>query len=245
MTISMSKAKSLCNASELSLVADSGRSQLGALSASQLRQDVARSRKLRDKWRDQAERQRREVQLKQGARQTSASARSSEKAQLFAEVLDRFETRLTKTDGEASGPAARKTKPRRVRSAGHRADRAVIREDLDQTRLEMKEAQRASRAKTALKKSAKSVKPIMKALAPSIGLDPNPSKKRSIGPVQTKSARSTSQLAAAQGLRFTVGQQGRIDARAKRNRLKVGGLVRIQKHTSSQNKRRQATRDSR
>ena len=82
MAISMSQAKSLCNASELALVAASSRSQLSSLTASQLRQKVTRARNLRDKWRDQFERQRRAAQSKQAARQTSASARSAKKAQL-------------------------------------------------------------------------------------------------------------------------------------------------------------------
>lgn len=266
MAISMSKAKALCNANELSLVAASGRSQLGALSASQLRQKVARSRKLRDKWRDQAQRQRRESQTKQGARQTSASARSAEKAQLFAEVLERFEKRLAKVGGESTTANKTKSPSRKTRSAGHRADRAVVREELDQTRLQMKAAKQTSRTKTTLKKNAATAKPTKPAkskrkvqatiaipfdsprtddLATSKDADLAPSKKRSIGPVQTKAARSTSQLAAAQGLRVTDVQQGRIAARAKQDRLKAAGIVRIQKHSSARTRRRQGKRDAR
>jgi hypothetical protein len=269
MAISTSKAKSLCNASELSLVTASARLQLAALSASQLRQKVAQSRKLHDKWRDQAERQRRAAQAKQGARQTSASARSAEKAQLFAEVLERFEKRLAKVGGESTTTNKTKSPPRKTRSAGHRADRAVVREELDQTRLEIKAAKQTSRTKTAAKKTAGSAKPTKPAkptkskrkiqatiaiplgspqtedLATSMAADLAPSKKRSIGPVQTKAARSTSQLAAAQGLRVTDVQQGRIAARAKQDRLKAAGVIRIQKHSSARTKRRQGKRDAR
>jgi len=269
MAISMSKAKSLCNANELALVAASSRTQLSALSPAQLRQKVSRARKLREKWRDQAERQRRGAQTRQGARQTSASARSAEKAQLFAEVLERFETRLAKSAGDAVAPPAKKTKPKRVRSAAHRAHRAVIREELDQTRLEMEQAERAERAKAAAQKKSKTTKPVKPAkpakparkveVPIAIPMQPphgenlptpdeaelKPSKKRSIGPVQPKSARSTAQIAAAQGLRVTDRQQLRAAAVAKQNRLKEAGIIRVQMHASSRNRRAQGRRDSR
>lgn len=269
MAISASQAKALCNASELALVAASNRTQLAALSPAQLRQKVSRARKLRDKWRDQADRQRRAAQTKQGARQTSDSARSAKKAQLFAEVLDRFEKRLAETPGNSTGPAPKKTKTKRVRSAGHRANRAVVRDELDQTRLEMKEAQRAARTKAAAQpkskstkpgKPAKPAKPARKVEIPiAVPTQPphsenlpapdevelKPSKKRSIGPVQPKSARSTSQIAAAQGLRVTDRQQLRAAAVAKQNRLKEAGVVRMQMHASSRNRRTQGRRDSR
>src|SRR5690606_36367487 len=88
--INVSKARELCTAAELRLVEASAPKSLAKLDEAELKKNVERARKLRDKWRDQATRQRREVQQAQAARTTDKTARSQEKTQLFAEVLTRF-----------------------------------------------------------------------------------------------------------------------------------------------------------
>src|SRR5262245_26809467 len=100
MAVSLSKAKSLCTASELALVAASGKARIGTLSTPQLRLKVTQARKLRDKWRDQAAKQTRAAQAKMRGRLATASARSGEKAELFAEVLGRFDAELAKPKNE-------------------------------------------------------------------------------------------------------------------------------------------------
>lgn len=111
MAISSARAKTLCNASELGLVKSSTRRESGMMTIEQLRKALARARKLRDKWRDQAAKQRRSSQRKQGARATDANARSKEKAELFGEVVNRFTAQLEKietAENEANTSARRR-----------------------------------------------------------------------------------------------------------------------------------------
>jgi hypothetical protein len=94
MPISVTRAKSLCNASELALVKSSAQQEIANLSEPKLRLSVERARKLRDKWRHQANMQQRKTQKKLQARKTDANARSVEKAEIFDEVLNRFAAQL-------------------------------------------------------------------------------------------------------------------------------------------------------
>lgn len=260
MSISIARAKTLCTATELALVKASGPREIGALSAAQLRQKVSRARDLRDKWRDQAERQRRTSQAKQQARQTDENARSTEKAELFAEVLTRFETRLAKSDGGASGVVPKRV-TKKARSSEHRATRATVRDSLKETKLSLgakrktakkvakeasveeaaKPSTTAKAKKDAKPKRAAKVSPAAQA-ATTAPKDGAPSKKRRGTSIPVP--RGLAALAAMQGLSTSKRQQRSANAAAKQTRLKSAGTVRIQKHTSARNKRRQASRDS-
>src|SRR5262245_25006611 len=118
MAVSLARAKVLCNANELSLISASSRNEIGKLTPAQLKQKITRARILRDKWTDQARSQRRATQSAQRSRQTSANARSAEKAELFAAALTKFESQLTKLEakGKPAGAAPKKLVPR-ARSA--------------------------------------------------------------------------------------------------------------------------------
>jgi hypothetical protein len=244
MAISSSNAKALCSASEFSLVVASGKDKVKTLSVPQLRQTIERARKLRDKWRDQATKQKRAAQSKKGARQTSGNARSAEKAALFDEVLTRFEAEMAKPKAErGNAKRARKAAPLKVKLKSHRADRAEVRGQLKQKRLAL-----ASSAKT------KSTKPeIKEAPSPPTESVANELPSTTVASGKKRSASSAAKLvsppattaAAAQGLQTSKRQQLRATTRAKQHRLKAAGIVRIQKHVSAQNKRRQAKRDSR
>ena len=127
--INLSRAKQLCNASELKVVRASGKQSLPKLSEAQLKKAIGQARKLRDKWRDLATRQRRETQRQQNARTTDENARSGEKEELFSQVLARFETQLAKIAGSATAPSgapASKT-PKKKRNQAHRLIRSVTR----------------------------------------------------------------------------------------------------------------------
>ena len=98
----------------------------------ELRRKLTQARKLRDKWRDQAESQRRQTQERQTARATSSNARTEKKAELFAELLHRFEERLERAESQPS-PGA-KTAPRgpsrRTRTRAHWDERSATRKSL-------------------------------------------------------------------------------------------------------------------
>ncbi len=242
MAISSSKAKAVCSDSEWSLVVSSGKAQIKLLSAPQLRQKKERARKLRDKWRDQAQKQRRAAQAKKGARQTSSSARSDEKAELFQEVLSRFEAELAKPKSDRTAATRpRKLSPLKTRVKTHRAVRAEVRDELRETRREISVGKRSRRTATAAKAmpAAPSAAAETKSTA---SVDSSRSKPPTAIVTESKAARSTS---APKGLQVTKRKQRRASTQAKQDRLKAAGVVRIQKHISAQNRRRQAKRDAR
>jgi hypothetical protein len=145
MKLSRSKVKSLCNANELELVDLSGPKNILTLSSAQLRLKVARARKLRDKWQGQAQSQLRAKQQTKGGRSPATDANSEAKAELFGEVLRRFEGQLAKSGGGV-GSAPSKKATSKTRGQTHRATRAAVRDDLTQTRLEIAAKKRARRA---------------------------------------------------------------------------------------------------
>ena len=240
MAIIRSKAKALCTAAELALVDASGPKSIGELSGAQLRQKVGRARKLADKWRDQAESQRRTAPAKAGGRQTDAAARSAEKAQLFTEVLQRFEARLAKTEVQsATSGSSRKESSKKVRNRQHRATRATVRGDLAESRLELA-AKKSARPKPVKKSGAASAPPAAEA---EVAAPPKVPGKRK--PAIIKSKKAPVGSASAPETRATNGKQLAVATRAKQKRLQAAGIKRMQKHASARNKRNQAKRDSR
>jgi hypothetical protein len=110
MAISRATAERLCTRPELELVEASYPASLKQLTPARLRQKAARARKLRDKYRDLSRRQRLESRGKASPRR-SRPARGHDgtdrKADLFAEVLDRFQTQLASSGATTAG--AKKT----------------------------------------------------------------------------------------------------------------------------------------
>jgi hypothetical protein len=112
--ISRATASRLCTRPELDLVEASYPANAKLLSPARLRQKVGRARKLRDKYRDLARRQRSESRGKSAPRRSRPAAgheNTTRKAQLFTEVLDRFEAQLERSSGQAAtnGSGAKKT----------------------------------------------------------------------------------------------------------------------------------------
>ncbi len=104
MTISSSVAKQLCTKTEQTLFTESLARNVKRFDENALRSRIARSRKLRDKYRQLADRQDREArgkQTPQRSRPAQGSAATRKKQQLFAESLERFEKRLTMLSSES------------------------------------------------------------------------------------------------------------------------------------------------
>jgi hypothetical protein len=103
--ISRATASRLCTRPELDLVDASYPANAKLLSPGRLRQKVGRARKLRDKYRDLARRQRSESRGKSEPRRSRPAAghdNTTRKAELFAEVLDRFEAQLERSSGQSA-----------------------------------------------------------------------------------------------------------------------------------------------
>jgi hypothetical protein len=247
MVVSLARAKVLCNDNELSLLRASSRTEIGKLSAAQLKQKVSRARTLRDKWNDQARNQRRATQSTQRSRQTDANARSAEKAELFAQALTQFESQLAKLEAKAAGAAPKKLAPR-ARSATHRADRAEIRDAIKEKKLALTQKKKPAKPKTT--KPAPEPVAVFPELHTAEGEEQTSDGRGPAAavPKKRKAHPHLTALQAArelQGLRVSKGQQLSARTAAKQSRLKARGIVRIQKNASANNKRRQAKRDAR
>ncbi len=97
MAISRTVAKPLCTAAEFALANESFPPHITQLSEKDLRQRIARTRKLRDKYADLSKKQAREV-LGRAAptskRAATANHGTVTKRDFFSETLDRFEKKL-------------------------------------------------------------------------------------------------------------------------------------------------------
>jgi len=110
-------AARLLTASELGLFDAARRDRIAAHGARQLRGKITRARRLRDKYRDLYQRQRRASGMRTGdkaGRAREENERTHRKSELFAEVLVRFETRLGKlqaAQARAEAPTSRRSTP--------------------------------------------------------------------------------------------------------------------------------------
>lgn len=110
MAITIKDAKAVCTATELELVKQSRDPATRSLTAAALRRKRDRARKLRDKFRDLSKRQKREARGKarpQGRTAAAGADRTDLKADLFDEVLGRFEALLARAEAAASGTSAK------------------------------------------------------------------------------------------------------------------------------------------
>lgn len=110
MAYTLTQARGLLTAAELSLFDQSRAAPIKDLTAARLRGKVTRARALRDKYRDLY---RRQTVATRGTPASKRSAvggdnqRTGRKAEVFAEVLERFEARLTLLEGRAEREASR------------------------------------------------------------------------------------------------------------------------------------------
>lgn len=113
------EAKQLCTQAEFQLFAMSLSRTVTRHSETELKRQATRSRNLRDKYRSLAQRQRREARGKQqpkGQRAARSNKNTHRKAQLFAEVLQRYEARLAAATARAKKKAAKKTVKKKAAS---------------------------------------------------------------------------------------------------------------------------------
>lgn len=168
MAITKTQAKKLLNASELAFFEATTATAIKSLSPAQLAIKIRRARTLRDKARDQFQRQRLATRDRTGTKRGNtgiANARTQEKAAVFDEILarlqtqaDKVEARAAKADARAAKAAAKpaakkatsaasKKMPSRRRKASNKADRAAA-------KSETRSAKRSAVAKRKATKSA-------------------------------------------------------------------------------------------
>lgn len=242
--LTVADAKRMCTKAELGVVMGSRPDAIEKLSADQLKKNVASARRLRDKWRDLSTEQRRDTQQAQKSRVTDKNARSDEKAALFAHVLKRYEEQLTKAQagGATGGKSLPKPPKKKVRAAGHRLKRAVVRDELKDVRSELNAA------------SKKKVKKKAAAAPAAVAPKKKVAKKKVVAKKAVK--KKVAKKAAKKKPAFGVGSLGLVakeparqlsaQTAAKKSRLKASGKTsRVQAHVQARGGRKQAKRDSR
>jgi hypothetical protein len=126
MPYNRTAAKKLLTGSELDLVDAGRRFQIGMLETTQLRAQIARARRLRDKYRDLYRRQRVSTRARTGTKvgaRGDANLRTQQKGEIFGELLARFEKRLAQigaAERRAQVQAAKRSR-RAIKSAVKRA----------------------------------------------------------------------------------------------------------------------------
>lgn len=276
MAIGMTLARQICSKPELELVLSSTSQEISKLDARALRSKIVRARNLRDKWRDLTSEQSRQTKQKRPARVGESNARSVEKAQLFDETLNRFQTRLDRMEKqEAAGDAkltgksgsTRKTPPRAVRSAAHRAVRSVVRETLNEQKRERnvpparpakksatpagsntdattvdQSASASATASTGRKTSGRKTTGSTgrKREAKSATVVKSAGKKAVSKPVGKKG-----QEAAGAGIVMSDSKNLAARTAARKSAFKRGGATKIQAHVGAQGRRSQARRNKR
>jgi hypothetical protein len=159
MPLDFKRARQLCTEREFTLVEATRSEPLASLTPQRLQAKIARSRVLRGNFRDLAERQRREARGKiapRGRRAARGNARTVEKAELFAEVLRRFEARAQKLAIVALAPPAtrREMRPAAKRPSRRRATIARARTQ-PKTKVAPPRTARAAATASALRKQQK------------------------------------------------------------------------------------------
>ncbi|HMN97048.1 MAG TPA: hypothetical protein PKC43_02800 [Phycisphaerales bacterium] len=146
-TVPSKIVRQLCTAAEAELVRLSRERGVKEVSPSQLRGKLERARALRDKFRDLAQRQRREARGKQaprGASRAEGNDRTVLKQQIFAEAVENFERRIAAIEadgraGKSAGTKSAKASKPAGRGDSVRSDRQRMRKAL---RIETKSTAR-------------------------------------------------------------------------------------------------------
>lgn len=230
MAYTLTQARGLLTAAELSLFDQSRAAPIKDLTLARLRGKVTRARALRDKYRDLY---RRQAVATRGAPASKRSAvggdnaRTGRKAEVFAEVLGRFEDRLTLLEGRAE----------RERSKAAPAKKTVPASKTPAKKVVAKKAVARKAKPLQLKTAVKKALEIKRAAV-------------ATGPSDTRSAKAPaaqSPLGAAAAGAPPQTAPLDIPARAaRRNPLKESAAgIALHAHAGSQTRRAQGKRDSR
>ena len=227
MAFTVTQARKLLTAAELTVFEASRASVIRDLTPARLRAKVTRARALRDKFRDLHRRQAVATRSAPAGRRSPVGGdneRTQQKADLFAEVLSRFEERMQRVDADAAA-AERKTAGRKAPTKKAPAGKAPAR-------------------KTAARKAAAKPMPLQLAVANALE-----SKKAADGHAGPEIERSAKAPAAKRGARTAGTAPAPLDVTPATQRGKAlrdrSDMKAIQGHVSAQGRRTQGKRDAR
>lgn len=248
--IPIRQAKSLCTAAEFELVHWSTSKRVEDLTPARLVAKRDRARKLRDKFRDLANQQKREIRGKGDARRSRPATDNRNtriKEQMFAETVQRFEAALAEKTAAANAGAV---------SAAAAVKKSATKKI--SKKIAKKTTSKASKKTSALKSAAGAAKPAKKAGVSKAIPKKKTSSSKKAATRKTKtivigSAKKTrSPGRASDDTQATVASQTALQIisavatpKTKATMLSKGGNPRIFAHVSSRGRRTQAKRDSR
>jgi hypothetical protein len=253
MSITTREARQLTTVAEWPLVEASLPNKIRDLSPVRLKAKVERARTMRTKYTDLAKRQHRKAQSKRsGTPNEKINARTKRKAELFAEVLARYEERLSAVEGRDSKSASASASSWRERASARTGDRgkATTGKSAKSAKRRAAKAQardEGARKKPAAKKSAKSGRTAKNAPAAREAARGS----KAAAKASPKSARDA-EAAAADAARSATSVAPPV--KVKKSRAPIvpkssvhtrTGQHRIHAHVSSRGRRSQGRRDSR
>ncbi len=150
MPYTRATAARLLTASELDLFDAARRDRIAAHDARQLRGKISRARRLRDKYGDLYQRQRRASGKRSGdkaGRTRDENVCTQKKSELFAEVLVRFETRLGKLQAAQARAEARTSRTPKPKAEPATARRGPTAKPAGRQPAFMSEAARGANAR--------------------------------------------------------------------------------------------------
>mgnify|MGYP001590823319 CR=1 FL=1 len=230
MTYTLTQARGLLSAAELNLFDHSRATPIKSLTPARLRAKVQRARALRDKYRDLYRRQTVATRQAPAARRSAVGGdneRTQRKAELFGEVLARFEARLALLEARETGSGAARART----SAGGAQPKA-----------------RAAKASAGTQGRARRARTVELRTAVQQALDAKAGDAAAPGPTDARSAKAPSPRAPARQSAAPVPSAPLdIVARAKRrNPLKQrADNLAMHAHDGAQTRRSQGRRDSR
>lgn len=248
MTYTLTQARPLLNAAELELFDQSRAEPIKGLTPARLAGKVKRARTLRDKYRDLYRRQTVAVRGEDVAGRAangSDNERTQRKADIFQEVLERFEARTTLLQGRSERDSARAPRATEPAAAGKKTASA--------TRAKV-DAPASKTAEPATKKTARSLGGTATALSAadadaSTGA-PVTAPRKKAGAAPARSAKAPSRKAPTAGSKAQAPQvNAPLDTAASAQRAsplkQKPSNIAIHAHQSSSARRTQGKRDSR
>jgi hypothetical protein len=215
MPVNARQAKLICTKAEYELFDASRRGNVEAFTPARLKQKIQRARRLRDKWRDESKRQRREKRGKAAPRSTRAAQsrdNTVKKAELFSEVLERFQKRFKALEAKEAKEKTAKEKAAKEKAA----------------------KEKASKAKSTKRPAARKVKRTSVA-AKRTGVPKG---------VRAPKAKAKSE-SAGKARKPKPSHRAKGKAASKKARVDIAGTQRTLGHVSSRNRRNQTRRDAR
>jgi hypothetical protein len=237
MAYTLTQARKLLTAAELTVFDASRASTIRELTPARLRAKVTRARALRDKFRDLHRRQTVATRSAPASKRSAMGGdneRTLQKADLFAEVLSRFEERMLRVEADAAA-AERKAPARKSPASKATAKKAPVKKA---------PAQKVPVKKAAAKKPAAQPVSLQRAVAKALKI-----KNAANGSAAPEIERSAKAPAALRGARSAGPAPAPIDVTPATQRGKAlrdrSDMKAIQAHASSQGRRMQGKRDAR